>query len=543
MSIPPVPEWVHSAVFYEIYPQTFCDSNGDGIGDLPGIISKLDYVKSLGVDAIWLNPFYVSPMRDAGYDVADFCQVDPRYGTNEDAVRLFAEAKKRGLRVIVDFVPGHTSIDHPWFQESSKPKPNAYSNWYIWTQSAWDNGGDEWKGKMIHGYSNRNGNYLINFFWSQPALNFGFGEPEKDKPWQLPTTHLDVQRLWEKMKEAMEFWMKQGASGFRVDMAGSITRRDPGWKEARRFWQEARERCEAIDPEFFTVAEWSDPINCLDGKGLHADFLHWILSYENLFRKENARTPGAPPRPPGHSWFDRAGKGDISFFIKDYLKHYDQTRDQGYISIPAANHDLPRLGIDRNDDDLEIIFAFLLTMPGVPFMYYGDEIGMRDLKGIPVKEGCYPPRTGARTPMQWNAGKNLGFSEAPPEKLWVPHDPEPDAPLVATQESQPGSLLNRVRKLIALRRSHPALTAYADFTPLYCLQDSYPFAYLRQNGNVSVLVILNPADKPYEISLQLPGIVKPQPLVGVSCTISSHAGQTVISGPAASFVIFELSES
>ena len=184
-----IPDWVRSAVFYEIYPQTFFDTNGHGIGDLPGITAKLDYVQSLGANAIWLNPFYRSPMRDAGYDVADFRAVDPRYGTNEDARRLFREAAARGLRVLIDFVPGLTSIDHPWFIQSARPEPNPYSNWYVWTQSAWDNGGEKWKGKMVHGYSDRNGNYLINFFWSQPALNFGFAEPDPDQPWQLPTTH------------------------------------------------------------------------------------------------------------------------------------------------------------------------------------------------------------------------------------------------------------------------------------------------------------------------------------------------------------------
>jgi glycosidase len=498
----PLPPWAESAVFYEIYPQTFHDSNSDGIGDLPGITAKLDYVASLGVTAIWLNPFYKSPMRDAGYDVADFRAVDPRYGTLDDLRTLFAAARARGLRVIIDFVPGHTSIDHPWFQASARAEPNPCSNWFIWTDSAWDNGGAPWREKMVHGYSDRNGNYLVNFFWSQPALNFGFGEPDPAQPWQLPTTHPDVRRLWDEMRDTMVFWMEQGADGFRVDMAGSITRRDPGGREARRFWAEARAACEKINPDYFTVAEWSHPKSALDGRGLHADFLHWIPSYENLFRKELARTPGGPRRADGHSWFDRSGRGDMRTFLDDYLDHYHATLDQGCISIPVGNHDLPRIAIDRDEDDLTLIFAFLLTMPGVPFIYYGDEIGMRHLPGLPTHEGCYPPRAGARTPMQWDpAAANLGFSTASAEKLWYPVDPAPDAPTVSAQQARADSLLHRVRTLIALRRDQPALRATAAFTPLYCERDAYPFVYLREGGGQRLLIVLNPAARPADIEL------------------------------------------
>lgn len=535
-----IPDWVRSAVFYEIYPQTFFDTNGDGIGDLPGITAKLDYVQSLGANALWLNPFYRSPMRDAGYDVADFRAVDPRYGTNEDARRLFREAAARGLRVLIDFVPGHTSIDHPWFIQSARPEPNPYSNWYVWTQSAWDNGGEKWKGKMVHGYSDRNGNYLINFFWSQPALNFGFAEPDPDQPWQLPTTHPDVQRLWEEMKQIMEFWMHLGASGFRVDMAGSITRNDPGAREARRFWREARQRCEAIHPDFFTVAEWSHPTHCLDGTGLHADFLHWIPSYENLFRKENERTPGAPPKPPGHSWFDRQGQGDIHAFLQDYLQHYHATKDKGLISIPAANHDLPRLAIGRDADDLEIIFAFLLTMPGAPFIYYGDEIGMRHLDNIPVREGCYPPRTGARTPMQWHPGPNLGFSSAPPDRLWVPVDPAPDAPTVAAQEADPASLLHRVRRLIGLRRSRPALAADADFRILFSAPDAYPLVYQRGEGRDRLIIGLNPAARPAEAAWEDADAAIWRTLHGEEVAVQRAGSRHTLTLPPVSFSILQI---
>lgn len=498
---PVVPEWVESAVFYEIYPQTFQDSNGDGIGDLPGATSRLDYIASLGVTAIWLNPIYRSPMRDAGYDVSDFRDVDPRYGTMDDLREFISEAHRRGMRVLMDFVPGHTSIDHPWFQASASAEKNPFSNWYVWTDSAWDDGGPEWRSRMVHGYSNRNGNYLVNFFWSQPALNFGFAQPDPARPWQLATTHPDVRRLWDEMRDTMVFWMSLGADGFRVDMAGSITRRDPEGAEARRFWREARTACQAVNPDYFTVAEWSHPTSALDGTGLHADFLHWIPAYENLFRKEMARTPGGPRREAGHSWFDRAGKGDMRAFMDDYLVHYRATCGKGLISIPVGNHDLPRISIGRNFDDLEIVFAFLLTMPGVPFIYNGDEIGLPQGEQVPVREGSYPPRAGARTPMLWTDNEpNRGFSTAEPARLWAPMA-GPEAACVNSQEADPASLLARVKNLIALRRRVPALRATADFRILHCEPNACPLVYLRTTGTRSVMVCLNPSGTPVGVDL------------------------------------------
>ena len=180
--IPDCPAWVNHAVVYQIYPQTFYDSNGDGIGDLPGIIQKLDYIKSLGVDAIWINPFFDSPFNDAGYDIRNYYKIAPRYGSNDDARRLFAEAHKRGLKVLFDYVITYTSIDNPWFVASCEQQTNRYSNWYIWTDNVWKNEpGNQW----VHGYGHRNGNFLSNFFWNEPALNWGYGNPDPEKKWQL----------------------------------------------------------------------------------------------------------------------------------------------------------------------------------------------------------------------------------------------------------------------------------------------------------------------------------------------------------------------
>ena len=197
-----MPNWLRDAVFYEIYPQTFKDTNGDGIGDLNGIIEKLDYVKSIGCNALWINPCYDSPFKDAGYDVRDYKKVAPRYGTNEDLYRLFDEAHKRNIHVLLDLVPGHTSEEHEWFLESKKAEPNEYSDRYVWTK-CWIHGiaGHPY----IGGDADRDGCYMLNFFKCQPALNYGFGKCTEE--WQLPPDHPACIATREAMKDVMRFWL------------------------------------------------------------------------------------------------------------------------------------------------------------------------------------------------------------------------------------------------------------------------------------------------------------------------------------------------
>jgi len=496
--IPVCPEWVHNAIFYQVYPQTFYDSDADGIGDLSGIISKLDYIKSLGVNAIWLNPFYVSPFRDAGYDVSDYYQVAPRYGTNDDARLLFEEAKKIGLKVIVDFVPGHTSIDHPWFQQSAKCEKNKYSNWYIWTNKTWFKGMEKYNEKFIQGYSDRDGNYMINFFYHQPALNFGWGEPDSTQSWQLPVNHPDIMALRNEMKEIIRYWLKMGADGMRVDMAGSLVKNDNEQK-IKEFWLDVRKMIDEEYPQAFFVSEWSHPTNAMN-TGFHADFMHWFGGYDDLCQKEIERNQFST----GNSFFDGAGKGNITHFLDVFLSQYKSTRGKGYVCVPIGNHDLIRINNNgRDTKDLLIIKAFELTMPHVPFIYYGDEIGMRQLDNIQAKEGAYGTRAGARTPMQWNGNKNKGFSEASPEKLYLPVDSTLNAPNVEEQLLDSGSLMNEIKKLILLRRTEKALSAYANFLPLYAKENQYPFVYLRSDLQSKLLIVLNPSASQSHIEIDL----------------------------------------
>jgi maltose alpha-D-glucosyltransferase/alpha-amylase len=496
--IPDCPAWVHHAVIYQIYPQTFYDSNGDGIGDLPGIIQKLDYIKSLGVDAIWINPFFDSPFNDAGYDIRDYYKIAPRYGTNDDARRLFAEAHKRGLKVLFDYVISYTAIDNPWFVASCEQAPSRFSNWFIWTDNVWKfEMGERW----VHGYGHRNGNFLSNFFWSEPALNYGFASPDPKKPWQLPTNHPDVLALRAEMKKVMRFWMDLGADGFRADMASALVKGRGFHQATKDYWHEVRQILHTDYPQAFTVAEWSEPKDALDD-AFNACFIHWIDSFNDLYQKESWRILNGMSE--GHSFFDREGKGDVTRFLRDYMGPYEATRAKGYITLPLGNHDIARINNNRTVDELEMIMAFGLTMPGVPFIYYGNEIGMRQLDGLPQIEGAFKPRAGARTPMQWAGGRNLGFSSADPSNLYLPVDPATDAPNVAAQERDADSLLNRVRRLIALKHSEPALAAYAELVPLYAKPNACPFVYARASGDHVLLMLFNPAATPAVAQFRFP---------------------------------------
>jgi glycosidase len=546
---PKSPEWVKKAVFYQIYPQTFYDTNGDGIGDLEGIIQKLDYIKSLGVDAIWLNPFFESPYYDAGYDISDYYKVGARYGTNDDAKRLFDEAHKRGLKVIFDFVASYSSMEHPWFQASARQDTNKYTNWYIWTDNIWINPPKEYQDSFIKGYGMRNGQYMRNFYYSQPALNYGFALPDTACKWQLPTDHPDVIAMREEMKNVVRFWMDMGADGFRADMAGALAKTanvqgndqffNTHEDATKKFWQEIREIFDKDYPEGFMVAEWSYPIDALDNC-FHADFYHWFDGYNDLFQKESWRILNGYSE--GNSYFDVEGKGNITNFLEKYMIQYQPTKDKGYICLPLGNHDNARLGNQRSAKDLEIIYAFGMTIPGIPFLYYGNEIGMRQLPTTwPQVEGAYRPRNGARTPMQWTPGANLGFSSGEAEKLYLPVDPAADAPNVATQEKDPNSLLNNTRKLIAVKQTEPALANYAEFIPLFAKENTYPFVYARANGADVVLVILNPSGKESTASFEVNiPYKKTVTLAGSTLKLGKKGNTVSVVVPAQSYSIIKL---
>lgn len=487
------PSWLSKAVFYQIYPQSFADSNGDGIGDLPGIVSKLDYIASLGCTALWLNPVFLSPFKDAGYDVADFRKVAPRYGTNEDLKCLFREAHRRGLRVVLDLVAGHTSDQHPWFQQSARARRNRYSDYYIWTDSVWSTFSEP---RPLPGHD-RDGCYLPNFFPCQPSLNYGYARPDPAKPWQQPTTAHGPRAVLRELKAVMDFWLRAGCDGFRVDMASSLVKEDPDGAGIRRLWRHVRGWMEQRHPEAVLVSEWGDPARAIRA-GFHIDFmLHFgEPAYQHLCAPQVSPRADAP-----RGFFDAQGRGDITAFLENYLEHLRATRGRGYIALPTGNHDFARFRHRRSAEELRVFLAMLLTMPGVPFIYYGDEIGLEFREGLVSKEGGYS-RTGTRTPMQWTSGKNRGFSTAPESKLYLPVNRRRGQD-VAAQESHSNSLLSTVRRLLALRRDHPALANDAAFRALHAKRGACPFVYLRSRGRERVVVAINPSRQPCAVSLPI----------------------------------------
>ncbi len=472
-----MPKWLDNAIFYEIYPQSFRDANADGVGDFAGIIEKLDYIKELGCNALWINPCFASPFGDAGYDVSDYKLAAPRYGTNADLQRLFDEAHRRGMHVLLDLVPGHTSWEHPWFRESCRAAKNEYTDRYIWTNTIWERPDGM---ECIRGISEREGSCAVNYYSHQPALNYGFFRPEK--PWQQSMDDPGPRATLAAMEDVMRFWLSMGCDGFRVDMAGSLVKNDPERRGTMALWRKVRAFLDEEFPDAAMISEWGEPDKSLMG-GFHMDFLlHFGPShYNDLFHCDEP-------------FFSRRGKGDASKFVERYKANTAKTDGKGLICIPSGNHDMTRVAKYIQGDELKLAFAFILSMPGAPFIYYGDEIGMRYVEGLASVEGGYE-RTGSRSPMQWNHTVNAGFSAAAPEKLYIPLDAGADRPTVEEQMADSGSLFHEVARLIAVRQAHPALQSGGAIEFLYAEENAYPLCYLRSAENQKILVILNPADR------------------------------------------------
>ncbi|MCQ2449477.1 MAG: alpha-amylase family glycosyl hydrolase [Clostridia bacterium] len=465
-------KWLENAVFYEIYPQSFYDTNGDGIGDLQGIIEKLDYIKSIGCNALWINPCFDSPFQDAGYDVRDYYKIAPRYGTNDDAKHLFDEVHKRDMHVLLDLVPGHTSIEHEWFKQSAKAEKNEYTDRFIWTSNVWQYPTNI---RLISGLFERDGNAVINFFSSQPALNYGYYEPRAE--WEQPMDAPGPKATLEEMKRIMAFWLDMGCDGFRVDMAASLVKNDEQRIGVTKLWHNVRAFLDEKFPQAVLVSEWGEPHESLNA-GFHMDFLlHFGEShYTNLYHEKGA-------------YFSKDATLDSAAFIKTYKSYMEKTAGKGYICLPTGNHDMVRLSNFVDAAGQKLAFAFQMSMPGCPFIYYGDEIAM-NYQQLVNKEGGYF-RTGSRTPMQWNNEKNFGFSSAEAEMLYLPTDPSENAPCVAAQENDPDSMLNTVRDLIAIRKANPALQNGGSVT--FLTEGGYPLVYLRENAGQRILVLVNPS--------------------------------------------------
>jgi glycosidase len=527
-----VPGWLRDGVLYQVYPQSFADSNGDGIGDLRGVAEHLDYLAWLGVTAAWLNPCFVSPMRDAGYDVADYLTVAPRYGDNDDVADLVAQARTRGIRILLDLVPGHTSDTHPWFVASAR---DCGDHRYIWAGAGPDGRLPE---RFVRSPGTRPGGYLPNFFDFQPALNFGYARPREDEPWRQATDAEGPRANRAALREIMDYWLRLGVSGFRVDMASSLVKDDPGRTETAGLWREARAWLDRAYPDAVLLSEWGDPAVAVPA-GFHADFFLHFGGPTDGRPLRSLWSNGTSTERPGWAaepcFFDADGRGNVGPFLSAYRDALAAIGEPGHVVLPTANHDFARLNAgSRTPEQLPPAFAFLLTFPTVPAIYYGDEIGMRHIPGLPDTEGSVMRtgynRAGARTPMQWDAGPNAGFSTAPAARLYLPVDPDEGRPTVAGQRADENSLLHLVRDLIALRRAHPELGPGGG---LEILSDDYPLAYLRGGR---FLVVVNPSGRTHVRPHDRPELA--------GATAVRHAGvkldqATVTAGPF-SFGIFQL---
>jgi len=483
------PTWLSNAVLYQIYLQSFADSDGDGIGDLRGITYHLDYLAWLGVTVVWLNPCFVSPMRDAGYDIADYLAIAPRYGNNDDLAELVDQARARGIRVLLDLVPGHTSDTHPWFV-SSAHDPTDHR--YIWA----DPGPDGLLPKRFVGSpGSRPGGYLPNYFDFQPALNFGYARLKADEPWRQGVAAEGPRANRAALRIIMDHWLRLGVSGFRVDMAYSLVKDDSGFAETSRLWREVRAWLDRTHPDAILLSEWGDPTLAVPA-GFHADFFLHFGGPTNGRPLRSLWSNGISTERPEWAeesyYFDAGGRGNAGTFLDAYHDALLAIGEPGHIVLPTANHDFPRLNAgQRTLEQLPPAFAFQLTFPTLPAIYYGDEIGMRYLPCLPDIEGSINPagfnRAGSRTPMQWDSTPNAGFSAAPDAKLYLPIDPDQGHPTVAGQHADSNSLLNFVKDLIALRGAHAELGPSGS---LEILSDAYPFVYLRGDR---FLVVINPS--------------------------------------------------
>lgn len=548
------PEWLRDGVIYQVYPSSYKDSDGNGIGDIRGVISELDYIESLGVRAIWFNPLFVSGWIDGGYDVIDFYRVDPRFGTNNDMVELIEKAHAKGIKVMLDLVAGHTSDKHPWFIQSSQDTNLQYSDYYIWSDRLPDakaekdletmlkdpNYMQNTIGKWMKSEYPRNKFYMKNFYACQPSLNYGYANPDPSRPWEQGVDAPGPKAVRQELKDIIAFWYGKGVDGFRVDMANSLVKNDKDKKEIMNLWREIREWSDKNYPDHVLMAEWGSPKYCLAaGYNIDMDLNGTKAHNRRMYfdRKHQAdggsyfSLDGGQPSVKdlyGNAWPEDKidSKTTAAEMLKEYYDYFtdclESTETMGYFATITGNHDHLRInmGARNTPDQLKVMLTWVLTMP-MPILYYGDEIGMRSLVDMPNVEGANhngKERSGARTPMQWTSGETAGFSTCSPDKLYLPvcteWSPATSYPqyldwkknfeagkvkpiakgeiTVESQDKDPESILNWTREIIALRKSSEALWADSKFIPVFNESQPYPMVYLRSNGKETFLIALNP---------------------------------------------------
>lgn len=454
---------------YEIYPSSFKDSNNDGYGDIDGIIEKLDYVKDLGFGGIWVNSMYASAHLDGNYDVTDFYKIDPRFGDLDSLKRLIDECHKRNLVYIHELIPGHASIYHPDFIESSKPYNNEMSDLFIWTNSPWS-----WYPDVacIRGCYDRSGSYVVNFFAHQAAINYGYNEI-KYPEWQVSSNSKTAEKSISYLEKIMRFYLDLGVDGFRVDMADSLVKNDGTKKpETIKLWQKVRKDLKNDYPNYTLTSEWCSPNEALQA-GFDSDF---VLDHDDnflhyLFRQRDKEGNNIPLLHVFDSKLFTKFKKDVTLRC-DCASHY-----KGVLSLISGNHDTERLANFLTEEELRLAYLFLFTMPGVPYLYAGDEYGSKQDMKLNSVEGGYQ-RTGCRSPFRWNKDeKNAGFSDS--DWTYIPTNSESSS--VSEQINDQNSLLNLVKNLVDIRNRNPELSDDS-----FALIDKLYFAYQRKNFKVYI---------------------------------------------------------
>jgi alpha-glucosidase len=491
--------WWQTGVFYQIYPRSFLDSNGDGVGDLPGITSKLDYLQWLGVDAIWLSPIYPSPMADFGYDISNYTDVHPLFGTLQDLDTLVQQAHQRGLKVILDYVPNHTSDEHPWFQESRSSRTNEKRDWYIWRDPApgggppnnWASqfGGSAWQ------FDEQTGQYYMHLF----------DVKQVDLNWRNP-------RVRQAMDDVLRFWLNRGIDGFRVDVLWMLLKDDqfrdngvnPNWKPGDDPGTYQDKRYVQDLPGIQEIVR--DMRTLLDSYGERVFIGEIYLPIERLVKYYGEALDGA--HMPFNfqfvimpTWNARA--------IRQIVDAYEATLPRGaWPNWVLGNHDKQRIATRVGREQARLAQMLLLTLRGTPTCYYGDEIGMQNVR-IPPEQLQDPKakvspehsRDYGRTPMQWNASANASFA-APHVKPWLPVAGDYETFNVETEQHDPRSMLMLVHALLEQRRASPALTigSYQSLDQ----ENENCFVYLRQHNDQRYVVALNVSAQ--DQLLKLPGL-------------------------------------
>jgi alpha-glucosidase len=486
--------WWKHGIIYEIYPRSFQDSNSDGVGDLEGIRRRLDYLGWLGVDAIWIAPIYPSPMADGGYDVSDYRSIDPIFGTVADFERLLTEAHSRGLKVILDFVPNHTSDQHPWFLESRSSCDNPRRDWYVWRDPA-PNGGPP-------------NNWLANFGgsgWEYDAVTdqyyyHAFLKEQPDLNWRNP----DVRNA---MYDVLRFWLDRGVDGFRVDVLWLLIKDDlfrdnppnPAWQPYEPAIDRLLQRYSADRPEVHdVVAEMRSVLDAYADRVLIGEVylpIHRLVAYYGRDMK------GVHLPFNFHLIFTPWNAAAIAGIVEEYEAALPAGGMPNWV---LGNHDQKRIATRVGASGARLGSMLLLTLRGTATIYYGDEIGLKDVPIPPDRvqdpwekneSGFGHGRDPARTPIPWDGSHNGGFTTGDP---WLPMSPDHETHNVQALIANRRSILNLYRRLIGLRREHAALSV-GRFATVQAADDL--FAFERNDGDARLLVVLNFAQEQRQVKL------------------------------------------